>query len=144
MNTAIQAIYRDMEYARSLIKRRHATTNASGAAGTSDQSAVAAGDDLGDEESWTFITDESDPDLLRRITEWEPYQRRSTSGIGGVSPELGNVNAHGQRGDTEMASPGASGTVSPGTILDAEKEKEKKEERRMSGLGLKFLGRKVT
>lgn len=57
--TAIQAIYRDMEYAKSLIKRRN--TNADY--------------DLGDEESWTFIGDEGDPELVRRIAEWDPMVR---------------------------------------------------------------------
>ena len=26
----------------------------------------------GDEESWTFIGDEGDPELIRRIAEWDP------------------------------------------------------------------------
>jgi len=54
--TAIQAIYRDLEYAKTLIKHR----------------AHIANDDNMDEESWTFIGDESDPELARRIAEWEP------------------------------------------------------------------------
>lgn len=57
MATAIQAIYRDMEYAKTLIKHRAHT---------------ASDDVLVDEESWTFIGDESDPELARRIAEWEP------------------------------------------------------------------------
>ncbi|KAI9702164.1 MAG: Sterol 3-beta-glucosyltransferase [Bogoriella megaspora] len=61
VSTAIQAIYRDMEYAKSLIKKRQARTT--GAAEELD-------DDI--EESWTFIGEESDPELTRRITEWEP------------------------------------------------------------------------
>lgn len=27
--------------------------------------------DLGDEESWTFIGDDNDPELVRRIAEWD-------------------------------------------------------------------------
>lgn len=43
METAIQAIYRDMEYARTLIKKQHVETN--------EES----------EESWTFV-DDSEPE----------------------------------------------------------------------------------
>lgn len=57
MATAIQAIYRDLDYAKTLIKNRTSNTE---------------NDPIGDEESWTFIGDESDPELARRIAEWEP------------------------------------------------------------------------
>ena len=60
--TAIQAIYRDLEYAKTLIKHRTQINSADD---------DAAGGTL-DEESWTFIGDESDPELMRRIAEWEP------------------------------------------------------------------------
>lgn len=57
MGTAIKAIYRDLEYAKSLIKHR----------------TDLAHDDTADgAEEWTFIGDESDPELARRIAEWEP------------------------------------------------------------------------
>ena len=64
METAIQAVYRDLEYARTLIKHRD----------------THADNDLGDEESWTFIGDDSDPELVRRIAEWEPMGRASRDG----------------------------------------------------------------
>lgn len=48
METAIQAIYRDMEYARTLIKKH--TTD------TQDES----------EESWTFVGDDSEPEQPHR------------------------------------------------------------------------------
>ncbi|KAL6721088.1 Sterol 3-beta-glucosyltransferase [Lecanora helva] len=61
--TAIQAIYRDLEYAKTLIKHRtHITEDDAGGNGTLD------------EESWTFIGDETDPELMRRIAEWEPQK----------------------------------------------------------------------
>ena len=63
MATAIQAIYRDLEYAKTLIKHRAQITNDDTTGGNID------------EESWTFIGDESDPELTKRIAEWEP--RRS-------------------------------------------------------------------
>lgn len=53
VETAIQAIYRDMEYARTLIKTAGRTAG------------QGQGDDS--EESWTFIGDESDPELIRRL-----------------------------------------------------------------------------
>lgn len=57
VNTAIQCIYRDMEYAKTLIKRKDGKI---------------ADDSLEDsEESWTFIGDENDPDLVKRIHDWE-------------------------------------------------------------------------
>jgi len=52
VGNAIQTIYRDMEYARSLIKRR-------------DRRSIDLDDDF--EESWTFIDDENDPELTRRM-----------------------------------------------------------------------------
>lgn len=57
MGNAIQSIYRDLEYAKSLIKKR----------GTEP-------DELQEdnEESWTFIGDESDPETVRQMMEWEP------------------------------------------------------------------------
>ncbi|KAL9125542.1 MAG: hypothetical protein Q9217_005265 [Psora testacea] len=60
VSTAIQAIYRDMEYATSLIKRRKELTK------------DGADEGGAEEESWTFIGDESDPELQRRIHEWDP------------------------------------------------------------------------
>lgn len=49
-----------MEYAKTLIKRRNP--------------AASIEHDVGDEESWTFISDETDPELIRRIAEWEPMR----------------------------------------------------------------------
>lgn len=65
VGTAIQCIYRDMEYAKTLVKRRK-------------QSYDAAADDS--EETWTFIGDESDAELQRSIAHWEaPAQRKAQS-----------------------------------------------------------------
>ncbi|KAI4204739.1 MAG: hypothetical protein LQ346_001563 [Caloplaca aetnensis] len=70
--TAIQAIYRDLEYAKTLIKHRAAL-------GTNDNDISGPGD----EESWTFIGDESDPDLVKRIAEWEPMAQTGSHNGGG-------------------------------------------------------------
>jgi len=69
--TAIQALYRDMEYAKTLIKHRAHSTD------TIDDPAA-------DEESWTFIGDEADPELARRIAEWEPMANLGVAGGRGV------------------------------------------------------------
>lgn len=57
MNTAIQSIYRDLEYAKSLIKNRDGKVPDD----TLEES----------EESWTFIGDDNDPELIKRIQDWE-------------------------------------------------------------------------
>ena len=59
VGTAIQTIYRDLEYAKTLIK--HQRSLAKQEVGGAEE-----------EESWTFIGDESDPELTRRIRDWEP------------------------------------------------------------------------
>lgn len=58
MDTAIQCIYRDMEYANSLIKRKTGTHH------------EGLAEDI--EESWTFIGDDNDPELMSRIHAWDP------------------------------------------------------------------------
>ena len=66
MQNAIQAIYRDLEYAKTLIKAR--------TVGSKDaRSDAFHNDDLAVdiEESWTFIGDESDPEAQKRIRDWD-------------------------------------------------------------------------
>lgn len=71
MQNAIQAIYRDLEYAKTLIKARTlGSKDARSGAFHNDDLAV----DI--EESWTFIGDESDPELQKRIRDRDvsPYK----------------------------------------------------------------------
>ncbi|ESZ94085.1 hypothetical protein SBOR_5505 [Sclerotinia borealis F-4128] len=64
VDTAIQCIYRDMEYANSLIKGKEGKS---------------VDDTLEDsEESWTFIGDDNDPELVRRIHDWESMAHSGT------------------------------------------------------------------
>lgn len=73
MEVAIQAIYRDLEYAKTLIKRRGSDSKHTSATMLDD-------DDFGEiEESWTFIGDESDPELAKRIQDWEPAKEPRVS-----------------------------------------------------------------
>lgn len=67
MQTAIQAIYRDLEYAKTLIKPRTVGRKDSSTDNLQDDGFA---EDI--EESWTFIGDESDPELQKRIRDWDP------------------------------------------------------------------------
>jgi hypothetical protein len=64
VEVAIQAIYRDLEYAKTLIKAR--------AAGSKGSSATTPDDDefTNIEENWTFIGDDSDPELKMRLQDF--------------------------------------------------------------------------
>ena len=87
MEIAIQAIYRDLEYAKTLIKVRASSSKGSTATGLED-------DEFGNiEESWTFIGDDSDPELKKRIQDFnmsrEPrvsVARRGMSVVQAVEP----------------------------------------------------------
>ncbi|QSZ28778.1 hypothetical protein DSL72_003283 [Monilinia vaccinii-corymbosi] len=64
VDTAIQCIYRDMEYAKSLIKGKDGKS---------------LDDTLEDsEESWTFIGDDQDPELIKRLYDWEAMAHSGT------------------------------------------------------------------
>lgn len=65
VETAIQNIYRDLEYAKSLIKRKMGPNDLPDAEGDDET-----------EESWTFIgSDEPDPDMVTK---------KLSEGLGGV------------------------------------------------------------
>ena len=69
MQTAIQAIYRDLDYAKSLVKARVATQEALATA------EVELDDGNVIEEEWTWIGDMSDPDLQKLIQERDGQTR---------------------------------------------------------------------
>ncbi|MCJ1386424.1 Sterol 3-beta-glucosyltransferase [Xylographa soralifera] len=89
VETAIQAIYRDLEYARTLIKHRDTQPD----------------NEIGDEESWTFIGDDSDPELVRRIAEWEPTGRVSRDSGRPSAPERRALGTRILGGTVREASP---------------------------------------
>ncbi|KAJ5629082.1 hypothetical protein N7490_011310 [Penicillium lividum] len=66
--TAIQSLYRDLEYAKTLAKQR---SNASATPFSPTPSAQAspdnADDDIDDIEEWTFVGDDNDMDLSKRV-----------------------------------------------------------------------------
>lgn len=76
MSTAIQTIYRDLEYATTLSKRRNKHYD-------------GAADEF--EETWTFIGDESDPELKRSMAaeRESPAPKDNDSHSHGVSTKTG-------------------------------------------------------
>ena len=56
MATAVKTIYRDLEYAKSLIKNR----------------AILNNDETLNEEEWTLIGDEDDPEMFKKLQEYDP------------------------------------------------------------------------
>ncbi|TVY40968.1 Sterol 3-beta-glucosyltransferase [Lachnellula subtilissima] len=89
VNTAIQSIYRDLEYAKSLIK------NSDG---------KIPDDTLEDsEESWTFIGDDNEPDLMSRIHNWE---NMAQSGM--VRSKISGSRASGKSETDDFAEIGAA------------------------------------
>lgn len=84
VQTAIQAIYRDLEYAKRVVKARAVTQGAAGAALTS----VDVDEGEGEEESWTFIGDESDPELQRRLQYWDADAAPTPSPVRGRAPRV--------------------------------------------------------
>lgn len=80
VDNAIEAMYRDLEYAKTLIRRKVMGRG---------QDGVDEAQDDEEEESWTFIGNDSDPELQRQICEWSPAQlaegrRKERDGRGGL------------------------------------------------------------
>ncbi|KAH6677877.1 hypothetical protein F5X68DRAFT_173628 [Plectosphaerella plurivora] len=83
VNNAIQSIYRDMEYAKMLVKRK-----ANKRAPTEQTEAAEEDDaDADEEESWTFVgKNEPDPDVMtKRLSEMH------SSAAGGTVPGMGTM-----------------------------------------------------
>lgn len=87
VETAIQCIYRDMEYAKNLIKRK-AGKNKNAAIAAASASADSDAED--EEESWTFVGgDEPDPDMTtKRLSEMHAAPGKGE--LPGASRGLGN------------------------------------------------------
>lgn len=90
VNTAIQAIYRDMEYAKTLVKRHK---------GAHDPVA----DDS--EETWTFVGDESDAELKRGLEmDMHALHQRGSSGAMGRDAAAAVAGVSDSSGDGESKS----------------------------------------
>lgn len=94
VQNAIQAIYRDLEYAKTLIKVRISSKDAASNVHHHDDHAA----DI--EESWTFIGDESDPELQKRIRDWDPTAYRES------------------RASMDLVRPKAIGAVRPSSLAE--------------------------
>ena len=116
VEVAIQAIYRDLEYAKTLVKARIA--HASSGNNSSTALGAGGGDDGPDtEESWTFIGDDSDPELIKKLQTWDP-----------VGKPRGRV----PKVSLERKGFGVIQTLEPVVGNEKEKEKEKDKEKRKS------------
>lgn len=71
VGTAIQAIYRDLEYAKTLARQRSIASSTPFSPKPSPNNAdeAEATDDLDDIEEWTFVGDDTDIDISKRVRE---------------------------------------------------------------------------
>ncbi|OXV10789.1 hypothetical protein Egran_01449 [Elaphomyces granulatus] len=75
VSNAIQAIYRDLEYAQTLARQRSAISSTPFTPVGDDDQAMEGDDDLEDiEETWTFVGNDTDLDLSKRV--WDPCRER--------------------------------------------------------------------
>jgi hypothetical protein len=111
-----------MEYAKSLIKKPLVETK--------------EGFDVGEEESWTFIGDESDPELVKRIADWEPNVRAAS---GMLTNQRTSMVASGSGPATHTSSSIVS--AMSGTDDSEEKELHNQENRMSISRPLEFLRR---
>lgn len=105
MDTAIQCIYRDLEYAKSLIKSKAGKN----AAATSSPDGTIADDS--EEESWTFVDgDNIDPELV--VKKSALSQMEADANRGAMSQALGSRLLGGKGGATTVRS---ASTSTPGS-----------------------------
>lgn len=71
MDTAIQAIYRDLEYAKDLVRQRSivSSTPFSPTPAAKTIAEQEADDDVADIEEWTFVGEDTDVDIAKRMRE---------------------------------------------------------------------------
>lgn len=70
MATAIQALYRDLEYAKTLARQKSlASSTPFSPTPTAKTSPDGGDDDLHDIEEWTFVGDETGIDISKRMRE---------------------------------------------------------------------------
>ena len=68
MDTAIQAIYRDLEYAKTLARQRSIVSSTPFSPTPSAKTvAEQEEDDMDDSEEWTFVGDDTEIDVSRRL-----------------------------------------------------------------------------
>lgn len=68
MATAIQSLYRDLEYAKTLARQRSiASSTPFSPTPSAKASPDHADDDIDDIEEWTFVGDDTDIDISKRV-----------------------------------------------------------------------------
>ncbi|KAL1310862.1 hypothetical protein AAFC00_001094 [Neodothiora populina] len=76
VGTAIKAIYRDMEYARTLVKKREPSTKPTGESSSGD---TEEDDEEEEVEEWTLVDNDSDPEAASPKAMMQPERARSAS-----------------------------------------------------------------
>ena len=76
MGNAIKAIYRDMEYARTLIKKREALGRPTGGGG---EGITDSDEEEADAEEWTLVENDSDPEAASPRAMMQPEPARGGS-----------------------------------------------------------------
>lgn len=69
MATAIQSIYRDLEYAKTLTRQRSVASSTPFSPTPTAKASPDHDDDVDDIEEWTFIGDETEIDISKRMRE---------------------------------------------------------------------------
>ena len=68
MATAIRSLYRDLEYAKTLARQRSlASSTPFSPTPSARMSPDDAGDDIDDIEEWTFVGEDTDIDISKRV-----------------------------------------------------------------------------
>lgn len=70
MGNAIQAIYRDLEYATTLTRQRASVSSTPFTPTGTDGQGVAEDESEDIEEAWTFVDDDTDPDAPKKEAEF--------------------------------------------------------------------------
>jgi sterol 3beta-glucosyltransferase len=65
--TAIQALYRDLEYAKTLVRQRSLVSSTPFSPTPTATTSPDGDDDLDDIEEWTFVGDENGIDISKRM-----------------------------------------------------------------------------
>jgi sterol 3beta-glucosyltransferase len=81
--TAIQALYRDLEYAKTLVRQR-SLASSTPFSPTPSATTSPDGDDDDDIEEWTFVGDETDIDISKRMRD------RAASDVDNIASKFSN------------------------------------------------------
>lgn len=86
VGNAIKAIYRDMEYAKTLVQKRESLAYKSSGDGSEDTDNDDDEEDV-EVEEWTLVDNDSDPESANPKAMMQPEQARSSGGRRRASPD---------------------------------------------------------